>query len=150
MLDAAVAERSGVIRAEDGDPDDADPGTGRPILVVEDDPLIASFVVKCLTALRFTVEWVTTGTEALDRIEQGGVDVQILDLGLPDLDGLEVLRILRDRGSQIPTIVITARGDPVHRTTALRLGAADYLRKPFPLRDLIAAVRRASGLRPPG
>lgn len=112
---------------------------------MEDDPRIASFVVKSLTALRFTVEWVTTGTEALNRMEQGHIGVQILDLGLPDLDGLDVLRMLRDRGSTVPTIVITARADPAHRTTAIQLGAAEYLRKPFPLQDLIAAVRHCVG-----
>lgn len=111
------------------------------MLVVEDDSRIAAFVIKALRAVGFTVEWVMTGNEALARMEQGGVDAQILDLGLPDIDGLDVLRILRDRASAVPVIVITARADPSHRTSALALGATEYLRKPFPLRDLLAAVQ---------
>jgi DNA-binding response OmpR family regulator len=122
-----------------------DQADGPAVLLVEDDPLIASFVVRCLQALRFPVEWVTTGAEALSRIERGGVHVQILDLGLPDIDGLDVLRILRERGDAVPTIVITARADPAHRTTAIACGATEYLRKPFPLKELVAAVRACAG-----
>lgn len=111
------------------------------MLVVEDDARIAAFVIKALRAVGFEVEWVMTGGEALARMAQGGIDAQILDLGLPDIDGLDVLRILRDQGNAVPVIVITARADPGHRTSALALGATEYLRKPFPLRDLLASVQ---------
>lgn len=114
------------------------------VLVVEDDPKIASFVTKGLRAWGFHAEWVATGTEALARIEQGGVDVQILDLGLPDIDGLEVLRTLRKQGVMLPVIVITARSDPADRTVAIGLGVTEFFRKPFPLADLLGAVRASA------
>jgi two-component system KDP operon response regulator KdpE len=69
-------------------------------------------------------------------------DLLLLDLGLPDLDGLEVLRVLRERGVAVPVIVITSRTDPRDRATALELGVREYLTKPFAWADVWAAVRR--------
>lgn len=119
-----------------------DAPAGSTVLVVEDDPRIASFLTRALKLWGLRAEWVMTGAEALDRIERGGIDVQILDLGLPDCDGLDVLRELRNRGQAVPVIVITARSNPEDRTAALALGACDFFRKPFPLADVREAVRR--------
>jgi two-component system copper resistance phosphate regulon response regulator CusR len=115
------------------------------VLLVEDDPKIASFLNKGLRREGFHVDWVTTGEEAISRLEDGGVDLQLLDLGLPDIDGLEVLRELRKRGMDLPVIVVTARTDPRDRATALSLGVSAYLTKPFPWTELLAAVRDALG-----
>lgn len=76
------------------------------------------------------------------RIEQDRVDALILDLGLPDCDGLEVLGELRDRGQAVPVIVITARSNPEDRTIALARGASEFFRKPFPLADIRSALQR--------
>lgn len=122
------------------------------ILLVEDDPRIASFLDKGLRIAGFTVIWVTTGTEALARLEEGGIDLELLDLGLPDIDGLEVLRQARERGVDVPAIVVTARTDPRDRASAVDLGIEAYLTKPFPRAELLAAVHaaldRGASLRP--
>jgi two-component system response regulator QseB len=118
---------------------------GPTVLLVEDDGRIASFVTRALAALGFAVEWVATGREALDRVAAGGVDVGVLDLGLPDMDGLDVLRALRERGDTLPVIVVTARNDVRDRETATALNIVTYLRKPFALRELLDAVRSGAG-----
>ena len=110
------------------------------VLVVEDDPKIAAMLAKGLRAKRFDVEIVSTGLEAVARVEQGGIDVQLLDLGLPDIDGLEVVRRLRQQGHDVPVIVITARSDPQDRELAMELGVTEYLTKPFAWAELWAAV----------
>jgi DNA-binding response OmpR family regulator len=110
------------------------------VLVVEDDPKIAAMLAKGLRAKGHSVETLATGTEAIARVEQGGIDLQLLDLGLPDIDGLEVLRRLRDSKRQVPVIVITARSDPHDRDTALGLGVVEYLTKPFAWAHLWAAI----------
>jgi two-component system response regulator QseB len=123
-------------------PDDG-AAAGATILVVEDDPRIASFLVKGLRIAGYTVIWVTTGADALARLEEGGIDLELLDLGLPDIDGLEVLRQARERGFAVPAIVVTARTDPRDRTSAFDLGVKAYLTKPFPRAELLDAVRAA-------
>jgi DNA-binding response OmpR family regulator len=116
------------------------------VLVVEDDARIVSFMRKGLRAHGYVVEWIATGTEALERCEAGGVDIMLLDLGLPDIDGLEVLRRLRASGSSLPVIVITARTDPRDRASARSLGVTTYLTKPYAWADLLAAVNASAGL----
>jgi DNA-binding response OmpR family regulator len=111
------------------------------VLIVEDDERIASFMSKALRASGFEVEWVTCGRDAIERVQGGEIDVQILDLGLPDIDGLEVLRELAEGGSWTPSIVVTARTDPRDREQAMALGAQQYLTKPFALADLLASIR---------
>jgi two-component system copper resistance phosphate regulon response regulator CusR len=111
------------------------------VLIVEDDPRIADFMRRGLRASGFTVEWVETGNAAHERIVAGGIAVQILDLGLPDIDGLTLLRMLREDGTSVPTVVVTARSDPRHRSDALALGIRTYITKPFAWADLLAAVR---------
>ena len=116
------------------------------VLIVEDDPRIVDFMRKGLVASGFDVEWVTTALEAADRIALGGVDVQILDLGLPDMDGLILLKDLADAGRLTPTVVVTARSDPRDRREALALGARHYLTKPFAWSEFLAAVRESTGV----
>ena len=108
------------------------------VLVVEDDDAIASPLLTGLRREGYEPVRVATGQEALDLIH--GVDLVLLDLGLPDIDGYEVCRRIRS-GSDIPVIVITARGDEIDRVVGLDLGADDYLVKPFGFRELVARMR---------
>jgi DNA-binding response OmpR family regulator len=107
------------------------------VLLVEDDDAIAEPLAAGLTREGFTVDRVATGTAAL---EAGPADVLLLDLSLPDLDGYEVCRRLRSR-SDMPIIMVTARGEEVDRVVGLELGADDYIVKPFGFRELIARIR---------
>jgi DNA-binding response OmpR family regulator len=123
------------------------------LLVVEDEERVASFLGKGLRAHGYDVEWTQTGQDALARLMHPGISLVILDLGLPDLDGLDVLEGLRDRGSTVPVLVLSARGRVDDRVKGLNLGADDYLGKPFAFEELLARVRanlrpRATG--PPG
>ena len=111
------------------------------LLVVEDEPRIASFLVKGLSAGGYRVEAVATGSEALVRARDPGLDLVILDLGLPDVDGLDVLRRLRAEGRQLPVIILTARAGVEGLVKGLALGADDYLTKPFAFDELLARVR---------
>jgi DNA-binding response OmpR family regulator len=123
-------------------------GEGLRVLVVEDDGRIASMLQKGLRARGHVPEVVATGSDALARVAAGGVDVQLLDLGLPDIDGLEVLRRLAEAGSEVPVVVITARSDPLDREEALALGAHAYITKPFSWADVWAALDTCTALRP--
>jgi two-component system, OmpR family, response regulator RegX3 len=107
------------------------------VLVVEDDDSIAEPLVTGLRRESFVVERVATGAAALAAAP---ADMVLLDLGLPDIDGYEVCRRLR-AVSDVPIIVVTARGQEVDRVVGLELGADDYLVKPFGLRELIARIR---------
>ncbi len=116
------------------------------LLVVEDEERVASFLAKGLRAHGYAVEWVRSGADALRRAVQPGIALVILDLGLPDLDGLDVLAALRERGSMVPVLVLSARGQVDDRVRGLNLGAHDYLAKPFAFEELLARVR--ANLRP--
>jgi len=107
------------------------------ILLVEDEDAIAEPLADGLRREGFDVERVATGGAAL---EAGAADVVLLDLRLPDMDGLDVCRRLRER-SDVPIIVVTARGEEADRVVGLELGADDYVVKPFGLRELIARIR---------
>jgi two-component system response regulator RegX3 len=111
------------------------------LLVVEDDDAIAVPLVGGLERAGYTVDRAATGAEALVRV--AGADLVLLDLGLPDLDGADVCRHIRSV-SQVPIIVVSARGDESDRVLGLELGADDYIVKPFGLRELIARVRAVS------
>jgi two-component system response regulator RegX3 len=119
------------------------------LLVVEDDASIAEPLQTGLAREGFEVDLATTGAAALAAEAS---DLVLLDLGLPDLDGRVVCRRLRER-SNVPIIVVTARGDEVDRVTLLELGADDYVVKPFGFRELVARIgavlRRASGMQAP-
>jgi DNA-binding response OmpR family regulator len=112
------------------------------LLIVEDDPRIAAVLAKGLGKRGFESESVASGSEAIARVREGGIGLLLLDLGLPDIDGLDVLRMLRDRGNDLPVIVITSRTDPRDRAAALELGVSEYLTKPFAWADVWAAVGR--------
>jgi DNA-binding response OmpR family regulator len=116
------------------------------LLVVEDEERVASFLRKGLRAHGYAVEWVQTGQEAIRRLTHAGISLVILDLGLPDLDGLDVLKDLRQHGSTVPVLVLSARGCVGDRVAGLNLGADDYLGKPFAFEELLARVR--ANLRP--
>ena len=107
------------------------------ILLVEDEDAIAEPLAQGLTREGFAVERVATAAAALAA---GEADVVLLDLRLPDGDGLDVCRRLRER-SDVPIIVVTARGEEADRVVGLELGADDYVVKPFGLRELIARIR---------
>jgi DNA-binding response OmpR family regulator len=111
------------------------------ILVVEDERQIASFLMKGLKAEGYAVQHVRTGSDAVGQVELTGVDLVLLDLGLPDIDGLEVLRRLRRHGDRTPVIILTARGAVDDRVAGLDLGADDYITKPFAFDELLARIR---------
>ena len=110
------------------------------VLLVEDEDRIASFVEKGLGTRGFDVRRVVTGGAALDAISDD-VDIVVLDLGLPDMDGLEVLRSLREAWTSLPVVILTARGDIDDRVAGLDLGADDYVPKPFAIDELAARLR---------
>ena len=111
------------------------------LLVVEDEERIASFLLKGLTAHGYSVEWASTGAEALRLGTGADIALVILDLKLPDLDGLEVLAGLRGRGVTIPVLILSARAQVADRVHGLDLGADDYVAKPFAFEELLARVR---------
>jgi DNA-binding response OmpR family regulator len=120
------------------------------VLVVEDEERVAAFLGKGLRAHGYAVEWVQNGKEALDCTLDADISLVILDLGLPDVDGLEVLKILRGRGCAVPVLVLSARGRVCDRVEGLNLGADDYLVKPFAFEELLARVRANLRPRPGG
>ncbi|MEV7398533.1 response regulator transcription factor [Aeromicrobium sp. NPDC092404] len=111
------------------------------LLLVEDDDQIAAPLIRTLEREDYEVFRASTGQDALDRAEAGGLDVVLLDLGLPDIDGLEVCRRLRASGFQSPVMILTARGGELDRVVGLDVGADDYLAKPFGLAELLARLR---------
>jgi DNA-binding response OmpR family regulator len=110
------------------------------IVVIEDDASIGKLLHQTLAASGFRVTVRTTGASGLLAVEQDGADLVVLDLGLPDVDGIEVLRRLRDVAAT-PVVVLTARTDESDRILGLELGADDYVDKPFSPRELTARVR---------
>jgi len=111
------------------------------ILIVEDEERIASFVEKGLRANGFATTVADDGARGLALASTGGFDLVILDLGLPDLDGLALLRRLRESGSRVPVIVLTARDGVRDTVEGLEGGADDYVTKPFRFEELLARVR---------
>jgi len=111
------------------------------ILVVEDDPILGDGLSRSLGDASYAVDWARDGAKADYLLTQTGYDAIILDLGLPKLDGHEVLRRLRRRSTRTPVLILTARDDVGDRVTGLDLGADDYLTKPFDLAELEARLR---------
>ena len=111
------------------------------VLRVEDDDLIAPPLIQMLERDSYAVAHVTTGAAALDHVGNHEVDAILLDLGLPDMDGLEVCRTLRSSGFHGAIMVLTARDGELDRVVGLDVGADDYLSKPFSLSELLARLR---------
>ena len=111
------------------------------LLIVEDNATLSAALTKGLREDGFSAEAVDTGMAALRRLERQDIDVVILDLGLPDIDGSEVLHQLRTRGINAPVLVLTARDAVASRVEALEKGADDYLIKPFEYAELLARIR---------
>ena len=111
------------------------------ILLAEDDAILADGLTRCLRQSGYAVDCAKTGTEADATLVAGEYDLVILDLGLPKLNGIEVLRRLRARGSKMPVLILTALDGVGDRVRGLDLGADDYLAKPFALTELEARVR---------
>jgi two-component system, OmpR family, response regulator QseB len=119
------------------------------VLVVEDDRMIAKGLHRALTQDGYTVDEVADGRNAAAALSSSRFDLILLDLGLPECDGLEVLRQLRQRGDATPVIILTARDDVQDRIDGLDAGADDYVVKPFDLDEVAArmrsVLRRAAG-----
>ena len=114
------------------------------LLLIEDDLRLAQMVADYLRQAGFTCEHAGDGQSGLTRVQAGGVDLVVLDLMLPDMDGLQVcqrIRGLPGAVSQVPVLMLTAKGDPMDRIIGLELGADDYLPKPFEPRELLARIK---------
>lgn len=118
------------------------------VLVVDDEPPLLRALVLNLTHRGYEVATASTAAGALGQIRRLPPDLLILDLGLPDLDGLDIIRELRDRVPMLPVIVLSARSSSQDKVTALDLGAVDYVAKPFDMNELVARVR--AGIRRAG
>lgn len=111
------------------------------ILIVEDEQRIAAFVAKGLRSAGFVPEIYSTGSEAVEAALQGRGALMLLDVGLPDIDGFEVLEQIRGQGVAMPVIMLTARSSVADRVAGLEGGADDYVPKPFSFEELLARVR---------
>jgi DNA-binding response OmpR family regulator len=122
------------------------------VLLVEDDPMIGKGLQKALREAAMSVDWARTGAAGLEAMAVGSYAIALLDLGLPGMDGLDILRSARASGNQTPVLVITARDDLANRVSGLDLGADDYVVKPFAISELLARIRavlRRQGTRGP-
>ncbi|MFR9731061.1 response regulator transcription factor [Saccharopolyspora sp. MS10] len=111
------------------------------VLLAEDDPAIAVPLSRALQREGYSVRVIADGPSALQEASSGGIDLMVLDLGLPEMDGLEVCRRLRAQGRGIPVLMLTARTDEVDFVVGLDAGADDYVAKPFRLAELMARIR---------
>ncbi len=118
------------------------------LLLAEDDSMLGSSMQKALKLAGFQVDWVQDGAAVLDTVADSH-DALLLDLGLPELDGLQVLQALRQRGRHLPVLIVSARQTVEDRISGLNRGADDYITKPFDLNELIARlhalIRRNQG-----
>jgi two-component system response regulator FlrC len=117
------------------------------VLVVDDEPGMRAALSEVLARGGFAVECAATGEEGIERLEQGGADLLVTDLRLPGVDGLEVVRAARRPGAELPAIVITAHGTVEDAVAAMKLGAFDFLAKPFSPADVLHLAGRALGAR---
>jgi DNA-binding response OmpR family regulator len=111
------------------------------ILLVEDDESLGEGLCTALRRAAYAVDWLRDGASALAAIRDGGFDLVVLDLGLPHVDGIEVIRQARRAGASVPILVLSARERSRDRTLGLDAGADDYLGKPFDVQELLARVR---------
>jgi len=113
------------------------------VLVVDDEPAIRRFLRTSLEVQGYRVFEADDGGAALDAMRRNAVDLLVLDLGLPGIDGFEVIRRLRAAGSSVPIVVLSSRTDERGKVEALDLGADDYVTKPFGIDELLARIRTA-------
>jgi two-component system KDP operon response regulator KdpE len=113
------------------------------VLVVDDEPAIRRFLRTSLTTQGFQVIEAEDGQSALKELRRQHIDILVLDLGLPDMDGFEIISGLRRSGSSLPILVLSSRTDESGKVKALDLGADDYVTKPFGVEELLARVRAA-------
>jgi DNA-binding response OmpR family regulator len=111
------------------------------ILLVEDDELLAEGIVTALSRAGFAVNWLTTGKAACTQVVAEPPDILLLDLGLPDMDGIEVLKLVRQKKLPTQVLILTARDSTNAKVIGLDSGADDYLTKPFELDELLARLR---------
>jgi heavy metal response regulator len=111
------------------------------ILVIEDEKKVASFIKRGLEAAHYSVDEEHDGATGLNRLIEGDYDLLILDVMLPRLDGLEVMKEIRQRRVKLPVLLLTAKVSVADKVTGLDLGADDYLTKPFAFEELLARVR---------
>jgi DNA-binding response OmpR family regulator len=111
------------------------------ILLIEDDPMIGKGLVRGLSDQGMTVDWVRNGAEGNAALAHGEHALVLLDIGLPEMSGMDVLKTARTTGVLVPVLVITARDSLDDRIAGLDLGADDYIVKPFELRELLARMR---------
>jgi two-component system KDP operon response regulator KdpE len=113
------------------------------ILIVDDEPPIRRLLRTALAAQDYRIDEAADGESALDFLKRNPADLVILDLGLPGMDGLEVIRRLRGEGNATPIIILSSRDDEAGKVAALDLGADDYVAKPFGMEELSARIRAA-------
>jgi two-component system, OmpR family, KDP operon response regulator KdpE len=113
------------------------------VLVVDDEPAIRRFLRTSLSAQGYQVSEAANGADALESAGRAPVDILLLDLGLPDIDGIDIIKHVRGQGSAIPIIVLSSRTDETNKVKALDLGADDYVTKPFGIDELLARIRAA-------
>jgi DNA-binding response OmpR family regulator len=114
------------------------------LLVVEDDKTVGHYVKRGLEEAQYIADWATDGASALEMLQATAYDLVVLDLRLPGLTGLEVLRTVRDRGQTMPILVLTAQDGVEFKVDALRSGADDYVTKPFAFEELLARIEALS------
>ena len=123
------------------------------VLVAEDDQVIADFVSQGLREAGYAVDVAATGSEALRRAQEGGYDAAVMDVMLPELDGLSVIEQLRAKKNQMPVLILSARHTVDDRVKGLQAGGDDYLTKPFAFAELLARLqallRRSAGASEP-
>jgi two-component system, OmpR family, KDP operon response regulator KdpE len=117
------------------------PGAPLHVLVVDDEPAIRRFLRTSLDAEGYIVTEAADATACLAALARSRTDILVLDLGLPDIDGLEVIRRLREGGSEVPIIVLSSRTDEAGKVAALDLGADDFVTKPFGIDEFLARIR---------
>jgi two-component system KDP operon response regulator KdpE len=113
------------------------------VLVVDDEPAIRRFLRAGLASQGYVVTELETGGPAIDVVRRKGTDLLVLDLGLPDIDGIDVIRRIRAAGSAVPIIVLSSRNDEAAKVESLDCGADDYVTKPFGIDELLARIRAA-------
>lgn len=111
------------------------------LLLIEDDAMLGRAVLGGLKKEGYSVDWMSAGQSALQCLEEEEYDLVVLDLGLPDMDGTDVLKLMRMAGTTTPVIILTARDSIADRVGGLDLGADDYLAKPFDPEELMARIR---------